>query len=150
MPAFEIQDREPQPALAIRLRSTIERIPALLTVALAEVWEAAEAAGLAPDGPPYTRYLSPFDAPGGQIEYEAGAPLLAPAPAGSGRAVPVELSGGTVAVAWHVGPYARSARRMTPSCAGSASRAARSRGRCGRSTGPTRTRSPTPPAGAPR
>jgi len=105
MPAFEIQDRGPQPALAIRLRSTIERIPALLSVALAEVWEAAEAAGLAPDGPPYTRYLSPFDAPGGEIEYEAGAPLLAPAPGASGRAVPVELPGGMVAVAWHVGPY---------------------------------------------
>ncbi len=105
MPAFEIQERQPMPALAIRLRSTVDRIPAMLSVALAEAWEAAEGSGLTPDGPPFTRYLSDMSAPGDEIDYEAGVPLPEPATAGGGRAVPVELPGGRVAVAWHVGPY---------------------------------------------
>jgi len=105
MPPFEIQEREPRPAFAIRLRSTIEEIPDALSVALAEAWHAAEAAGLRPDGPPYTRYLSEPGVAGGELDYEAGVPLPAAAAEGSGRAIPVELPGGMVAVGWHVGPY---------------------------------------------
>jgi AraC family transcriptional regulator len=45
--------------------------------------------------------------PAPEIEYEAGVTLAAPAQATVGRAVPSELPGGTVAVAWHVGPYDR-------------------------------------------
>ena len=105
MPSFEIQERTPRPSFAIRLRTPVSEIPATLGIALAEVWHAAESIGLAPDGPPWTRYLSDFDAPGGEVEYEAGVSLPGPAPRASGRAVPVELPGGTVAVAWHVGPY---------------------------------------------
>jgi AraC family transcriptional regulator len=102
MSAFEIQERQRQPALAIRLHSSIEEIPTTLAVALPEVWHAAEAMGLAPDGPPYTRYLGDFTP---DLEYEAGVPLPAPAPARHGRAEPVELPGGTLAVTWHEGPY---------------------------------------------
>ena len=105
MPAFEIQEREPKPAFAIRLHTTVEEIPATLAVALGEAWHAAEATGRTPDGPPYTRYLSDLSEAGAVLDYEAGVPLPSPAPAGQGRAVPVELPGGTVAVAWHVGPY---------------------------------------------
>lgn len=105
MCAFEIQVRDPMPAFAIRLRSTVDEIPGLLAVALAEAWEAAEVSGLAPDGPPYTRYLSELDGAHGEIDYEAGVPLLEAATEGRGRAMPAELPGGTVAVAWHVGPY---------------------------------------------
>ncbi len=102
MPAYEIQERTPRPALAIRLHTSVADIPSTLAVALPEVWHAAEAMGLVPDGPPFTRYLS---MPGDALDYEAGVPLPIAASAGRGRAVPVELPGGTVAVAWHVGPY---------------------------------------------
>lgn len=102
MPAFEIQERLAKPAFAIRLHSSVEGIPAMLAVALPEVWKAAEAIGFTPDGPPFVRYLSDF-AP--DLDFEAGVPLARPAPAGHGRAEPVELPGGPVAVAWHVGPY---------------------------------------------
>jgi effector-binding domain-containing protein len=102
MSAFEIQERLPQPAYAIRLHTRVEEIPAALGIALPEVFEAAGTMGLTPDGPPYTRYLSE---PAGDLDYEAGVALLEPAPGAHGRAVPSELPGGTVAVAWHVGPY---------------------------------------------
>ncbi len=105
MPPFEIQERQPQPAFAIHLHTPVEGIPASLGVALGEAWEAAEAGGLAPDGPPYTRYLGGFGEPGADVDYEAGVPLLEPATMGHGRAQPAELPGGAVAVAWHVGPY---------------------------------------------
>ena len=103
MPAFEIQERVARPALAIRLHTQVSEIPKALAVALPEVWQAAQAIGLAPDGPPFTRYLS--EPAGGDLDYEAGVGLPKPASAGHGRAVPIELPGGSVAVAWHVGPY---------------------------------------------
>jgi AraC family transcriptional regulator len=102
MSAFEIQARVPKPALAVRLSSPVEEIPAALAEALPEAWLAAQELGLAPDGPPFTRYLSDF---GPQVEYEAGVTIPAAAAAKVGRAVPTELPGGPVAVAWHVGPY---------------------------------------------
>lgn len=105
MPPFEIQERAPRPALAIPLHSRLTEIPATLGVALAEVWHAAEAAGRTPEGPPYTRYLSEPDEAAGELDYEAGVMLGEPAPVGHGRALPAELPGGTLAVAWHVGPY---------------------------------------------
>jgi len=104
MPAFELQERAPQPALAIRLRSPVSEIPAALASALPEAWHAAQAAGLSASGPPYTRYFSLGD-PADEVDYEAGVPLPGPAAEGPGRAQPVELPGGTVAVGWHVGPY---------------------------------------------
>ncbi len=105
MPAFEIQERVPRPAFAIRLHTTVEEIPATMAVALPEAWEAAEALGLDPDGPPYARYLSDLGETTRDLDYEAGIQLPEPAPAAHGRAVPVELPGGPVAVAWHIGPY---------------------------------------------
>lgn len=105
MPTFEIQQRAPRPALTIRLHSSIEQISDMLGVALAEVWHAAEAAGCTPEGPPFTRYLSEPDGSAGGMDYEAGVTLLEPAPVGHGRAMPAELPGGALAVAWHVGPY---------------------------------------------
>lgn len=102
MTAFEIQERVPRPAISVRLRTPVEAIPGALAEALPEAWHAAEALGLAPDGPPFTRY---FTVPTDTVEYEAGVTVPAMAPAGSGRAVPTELPGGLVAVAWHIGPY---------------------------------------------
>lgn len=102
MPAFEIQQRVATPALVIRLHSPVGGIPAALAVALPEVWHAAEALGMTPDRPPFTRYLSE---PSGEVDYEAGVMLPAAACEGRGRAVPSELPAGPCAVAWHVGPY---------------------------------------------
>jgi effector-binding domain-containing protein len=105
MPAFELQERAPTPVLTIRLHTAVEEIPASLAVALPEVWKAAEASGLAPDGPPFTRYLAELSDLARDLDYEAGVPLPLPAAVARGRAVPGELPGGTLAVAWHVGPY---------------------------------------------
>lgn len=102
MPGFELQQRPSRPVLVIPLHSTVSGIPAALGVALPEVWHAAEALGMAPDGPPFTRYLSE---PSGEVDYEAGVMLSSPAPEGRGRAMPAELPAGPCAVAWHVGPY---------------------------------------------
>lgn len=104
MPVFAIEERAAKPALAIHLVTPVEGIPAALAGALPEVWHAAEALGLAPDEPPYTRY---FTMPEAEVEYEAGVTLPSPAALGAGRAVPTELPGGAVAVGWHVGPYDR-------------------------------------------
>jgi effector-binding domain-containing protein len=105
MPAFELQERVARPVLAIRLHSTVDEVPAILAVALPEVWHAAEASGQAPDGPPFARYLSELSDASRDLEYEAGIPLPSPAGAPQGRAIPEELPAGRVAVAWHVGPY---------------------------------------------
>jgi effector-binding domain-containing protein len=102
MPVFEIQERAARPALVVRLSTSVDGIPAALAEALPEAWDAAEALGVAPDGPPFTRYLTE---PAGTVEYEAGVTVPGSLRSGLGRAVPTELPGGLVAVAWHVGPY---------------------------------------------
>ncbi len=148
MSGFEVQRRSPQATLTIHLHAPVEGIPAVMGEALPEAWHAAEALGLPPSGPPFTRY---FSMPPGDVEFEAGVPVSDRAGAGLGRAEPGELPGGEVAVGWHVGPYdhARPDVRRAD-VAGSASRVDARAARCGRSTGPTPGRSRTRPPGGPR
>jgi effector-binding domain-containing protein len=76
-------------------------LPTVMSTALPEVWHAAQQAGVTASGPPFTRYLAM--APD-SVEFECGVPTPAPV-AASGRARPIELSGGSIVVGWHVGPY---------------------------------------------
>ena len=99
----EIQQRAPQPALAIRIQRSLSEIPQAMAEVLPEVWQAAAGQGLAPTMP-YARYFA-FDQ--AAIDFEAGVLLDRPAVSEAGRAQPVELPGGEVAVAWHIGPYER-------------------------------------------
>jgi AraC family transcriptional regulator len=76
--------------------------------ALPEVWLAAERLGLRPLMP-FARYFSfevpvaEFEPP--QIEFEAGVVVDGLTAYGEGRVQPVQLPGGELAVACHVGPY---------------------------------------------
>lgn len=102
MSDFEVQHRAPQATLTIHLHAPVEGIPAACSQALPEAWNAAEALGLAPSGPPFVRY---FTMPPGEVDFEAGVPIAERPATGLGRAEPGELPGGDVAEAWHVGPY---------------------------------------------
>jgi GyrI-like small molecule binding domain len=104
----EIQTRAPEWALAVHARASVMDIPAVMSQALPEAWLAAEHIGLRPVLP-FARYFS-FEAGGAefepaQIEFEAGVLVDGVVAYGEGRVQPVQLPGGEVAVATHVGPY---------------------------------------------
>ena len=107
-PAVEIQTRAPEWALAIRARASVLDIPRVMAEALPEAWVTAERLGLRPVVP-FARYFS-FEAPEiefepPQIEFEAGTLVDGVVMVGEGRVEPVQLPGGEVAVACHVGSY---------------------------------------------
>ena len=107
-PAVEVQTRAPEWALAIRTRASVVDIPRFMGEALPEAWQAAERLGVRPVLP-FARYFD-FEAPGSEfepptVEFEAGVVVDGPVERGEGRVQPVQLPGGEVAVATHVGPY---------------------------------------------
>jgi len=107
-PTVEIQTRAPESALAVRTWANVVEIPRIMGEALPEAWMAAERLGLRPVMP-FARYFT-FEAPGTefeppQIEFEAGWLIDGVVTYGEGRVEPVQLPGGEVAVATHVGPY---------------------------------------------
>lgn len=108
VPQVAIQTRAPEWALAVRARASVMDIPHIMGEVLPEAWSTAERLGLRPVMP-FARYfafdapLAEFEAP--QIEFEAGWLTDGAVTHGDGRVVPVELPGGEVAVATHVGPY---------------------------------------------
>ncbi len=107
-PTVELQTRVPEWAISIRGRAPMAGIPAFMSVALPEVWTVAERLGLRPVVP-FARYHG-FEAPGSEfgppeIDLEAGVLVDGAAAHGEGRVEPIQLPGGEVAVATHVGPY---------------------------------------------
>jgi hypothetical protein len=107
-PEVEVQTRAPEWALAIRTRASVVEIPRFMGEALPEAWQAAERLGLRPVMP-FARYFD-FEATGSEfepptVEFEAGVLVDGPVEHGEGRVRPVQLPGGEVAVATHVGPY---------------------------------------------
>jgi len=107
-PTVEIQTRAAESALAVRTWASVMEIPRIMGEALPEAWMAAERLGLRPVMP-FARYFT-FEAPGTefeppQIEFEAGWLIDGVVTYGEGRVEPVQLPGGEVAVATHVGPY---------------------------------------------
>lgn len=107
--SVEVQTRAPEWALAICTRATVTDIPAVMGDAFSETWTAAERLGLRATMP-FARYFA-FEASGSefepsQIELEAGFLVDGPVERGDGRVELVQLPGGEVATATHVGPYA--------------------------------------------
>ena len=107
-PTVEIQTRAPEWAMAIRSRASVTDIPRIMAQVLPEAWSAAERLGLRAVMP-FARYLS-FEASDTEIEpplieFEAGVLVDGLVLHGEGRVEPIQLPGGDVAVACHVGPY---------------------------------------------
>ena len=101
--AYEIEIREagPQPVLSIRVTTTLAEISSVLGGLYQEVFGYAGSIGVAPSGPPFARYHS---VEAGEADLDAGVPVSQPVE-GKGRVVAGELTGGRVAVTWHIGPY---------------------------------------------
>lgn len=102
-PMIEIQERAPEWALAIRVRSTVDVIPQLMGELLGETWQAAERLGCRALMP-FSRYFA-IEGPG--LDMESGFIVDGPIVQGLGRVEVVRLPGGEMAVATHVGPYDR-------------------------------------------
>jgi effector-binding domain-containing protein len=91
----------PQDTAVVRATVPPARIGATLDSALPEIRSVLEQQGVAPAGPPFTRY---FDYSEEEADFEVGFPLEAPiTPAG--RVEPSELPGGRAAVTIHRGGY---------------------------------------------
>jgi effector-binding domain-containing protein len=89
-----------QPAAVVRARVAVNRIPAFLARAYADVLAVLAAQGLRPSGPPFARYGMGDRT----FDVEAGFPTTAPV-APSGRVEASELPGGPALVILHRGPY---------------------------------------------
>lgn len=89
-----------QPTAVVRAHVQADDIADFLAGAFAEVMAVLERQQLAPVGPPFGRYTVGDDG----FEVESGFPTSG-AVAPSGRVVPSELPGGTVATTLHAGAY---------------------------------------------
>ncbi|HEY0812267.1 MAG TPA: GyrI-like domain-containing protein [Pseudonocardia sp.] len=97
-----IVERESQPYVAVRGVVTAATFPAIAD-RIPEVFSWLAARGIAPDGPPFFRYLV-IDAPD-RLEVEAGVPT-ATSVAGEGDVVAGVLPAGRFATTTHLGDYA--------------------------------------------
>ncbi|QBR91521.1 GyrI-like domain-containing protein [Nocardioides euryhalodurans] len=98
---IELVDVPPQHVAVVRADVDVGEFPGFLGGAFEEVMTVLAQQGLDPTGPPLGRYV-PVAA--GRFRVEAGFPAARPVTA-SGRVVPAELPGGTVARCLHRGPY---------------------------------------------
>ena len=98
---IEIKEHPPQPIVAMRRKTTPERIGDTLTEILPAICRYLEEQGVQLAGPPFTRYHT-FTAT--LVDLEAGFPVAIPVE-GNGDIQAKELPGGPVAVTWHTGPY---------------------------------------------
>jgi effector-binding domain-containing protein len=89
-----------RPSAVVRAHVRTDDIADFVGAAFAEVMTALERQRLAPVGPPFSRYAVGDDG----FDVESGFPSSG-AVAPSGRVVPSELPGGTVATTLHTGAY---------------------------------------------
>ena len=99
----EIRTVPSQHVLSIRAQCHVAELGAMLSEILPEVWRYIRKNGVAPSGPPFTRYHG-FD--NDRVDIEGGLPVPTPL-AGEGRIVAGTLPGGPVATTVHLGPYDR-------------------------------------------
>lgn len=101
MPTFEVTTLTPQPAAAVRAEVPLAELPTVFDRAFRAVAGAVAAQGQHPSGPPFGFYpRMPTDT----IAVAAGFPTSGPI-AAAGDVEPIELPGGLVITAVHVGPY---------------------------------------------
>jgi effector-binding domain-containing protein len=98
---IEIRTVTPQHVVSIRTKCHVAELGAMLSEILPEVWRYIRKSGVAPSGPPFTRYHG-FD--DDRVDIEGGLPVPMPL-AGEGRIVAGTLPGGPVATTIHFGPY---------------------------------------------
>lgn len=99
--SFGTKEVGPQPILAIRATSTMDKLSELMGSLFGEVYGYIQQSGQHPAGMPFSRYHS-MD--GGTVDLECGMPVPSPME-GKGRVEAGELPAGTVATVTHMGPY---------------------------------------------
>jgi effector-binding domain-containing protein len=99
---MEIKEIAPQKAVVIRAEVRMEGIAGAIDTILPELGGYLGSHGMAPSGPPFTRYISVEN---GDMVIESGMPVTAEVE-GNGRVTPIELPGGSVVETWHIGSYA--------------------------------------------
>ncbi|HEX5133319.1 MAG TPA: GyrI-like domain-containing protein [Candidatus Krumholzibacteria bacterium] len=97
----EIRKITEQHVVSIRTQCHVAELGAILAEILPEVWRYCRNNGIAPSGPPFTRYHGFAD---DRVDIEAGLPVPSPL-AGEGRIAAGTLPGGQVATTTHMGPY---------------------------------------------
>ena len=100
-PKCEIRDRQPQSALAIRTRSAVEGLPAVMGEAFGAIAQYLGQIGEAPAGPPFARYHNMDMA---DLDIEIGFPTSRALPE-SDRIQTVLIPGGPAGEYLHIGPY---------------------------------------------
>lgn len=99
---FQIETREAQYVLCIRMETPAAEVSRSLAVILPEVMGFIAKHGIAMAGPPYSRYHEIGDE---TIDIEAGIPIRENCETTEGRVKCVQLPAGETAVTWHQGPY---------------------------------------------
>ncbi len=97
----ELLEKQPQPTLAVRTRSSVERLPQVLGPAWGAIMQHAGRMGVQPSGPPFVAYHN-MDMQ--DLDLEIGFPFLHRL-AGEGDILAGETPGGRAAVCLHTGPY---------------------------------------------
>lgn len=97
----ELLDRESQPTLAIRARSSVQGLPQVLGRAWGAIMQRAGRLGVQPSGPPFVAYRN-MDMQ--DLDLEIGVPFSQKLE-GEGEVLPGEIPGGRAAGCLHVGPY---------------------------------------------
>jgi effector-binding domain-containing protein len=100
---FTVETVEARPAATIRAVIDAREVSKNLAILFPEVMAAIEGQGVAPAGPPFSRYHR-IDEARNEMEIEAGIPV-AKAIEAKGRVKPSELPGTKAATTWHLGPY---------------------------------------------
>jgi len=97
----EIKDQEPQPTLAMRKTTSVEKLPQVLGSVYGAIMGHLVALGEHPTGPPYAAY---FNMDMQALDVEIGFPVSRKLDA-QGDMQPGEIPGGKVATSLFVGPY---------------------------------------------
>jgi effector-binding domain-containing protein len=96
-----VDEVKAQPVATIRVTIDAKDVSQTLAKIFPEVGSYCGSIGVAPAGPPFSRYHS---ITGDKIDLEAGMPVKTPITP-KGRVLASELPGGKAAMTWHVGPY---------------------------------------------
>ena len=103
MPAYTVEVKKvtEQHVVSIRTQCHVAELGAILSEILPEVWRYIRKNGIAPSGPPFTRYHG-FE--NDRVDIEGGLPVPKELPS-EGRINAGLLPGGEVASTVHLGPY---------------------------------------------
>lgn len=101
---IEIKEIKPHLTAAVDYTTSMDKMSEAMGGVFGEVMGAMGSSGVKPDGMPFSMYPKMEPASTGEWEVISGFPVDQPI-AEQGRVKTIELPGGTVAVATHMGPY---------------------------------------------